>query len=538
MGAELLAAGVVAFALTYLIHSTLLLVGAWLLTNALPARSMRLRERVWRVAFLGGLVTAGLQLGLGVQTPLAHWVLQTETLAAVEAPAEIPAETPVEASGAPAPRFHTPDIGAAPLRALPRVPESAAPAREPVVVATWTERAAVEPVLVPAATSLPPAEPSALIGTLPDSSPPAWTTCAALGWAGAGLILLGFLAVLIVRLRKSLDGRRELDSGPLPILFENLRLRSGVRRRVRLYLAPRLTAPISVGWLRPAICVPPRALTDLAAEEQEAMLAHELAHVARRDPMWFFVCWLIESAFFFQPLNRLARRRLQDAAEVLCDDWAVRHTGRDLSLASCLARIAEWIVKRPRPLLAAHMTHGVPATAGRARSRLGQRIERLLDERKVQEPPRRWIPFLAAALLASLTLVAPGVAAVGGSEPAPIEPGDPRPSPEPRPEPAPRPEPRPESRPEPGVLPIQPGELFGATTPPPTLDSELGSLDEDVALLEVELRELRADLERLDLDPRFDQALTELETATEALSDRRGRLESLVQRAQARTVRP
>jgi beta-lactamase regulating signal transducer with metallopeptidase domain len=567
MGADLFAAGVVAFLLTYLIHSTLLLSGAWLLTNALPARSVRLSERVWRVAFLGGFVTAGLQLGLGLKTPVAQWALHSETLA--EAPAEAPAEVPAdvvvaEATEPPTERaapaatepaapssaaplhFHTPEYGAVPQRELPQVPWSAAPAEEPVVLAVWQEPAGAAPRA--------PLSPAALepIGTLPDE-PTAWTTWIALGFGAAALVVFGFLSVLVVRLRNSLSGRRELDSGPLPVQLEQLQSDAGVRRRVRLYVAPCLTAPISVGWLRPAICVPPRALTDLAPEEQEAMLAHELAHLARRDPMWFFTCWLIESLFFFQPLNRLARRRLQDAAEILCDDWAVRHTGRDLSLASCLARIAEWIVKRPRPLLAAHMTNGVPATANHARSRLGRRIERLLDDHKVQEPPRRWIAPVATALLASLTLVGPGVAAVGADDPEPEpapeptnEPTNepwPEPTPSPEPTPTPSPEPRPEPRPEPIVLPIQPGELSGATGPAPApdasaLEGDLTSLDEEVELLEIELRELRADLERLDLDPRFDEALCELESATRDLGERRGRLESLVQRAQARGLRP
>jgi beta-lactamase regulating signal transducer with metallopeptidase domain len=97
-------------------------------------------------------------------------------------------------------------------------------------------------------------------------------------------------------------------------------------RRVRLYLAPDVAAPVSFGLFRPSICVPPRAADELSDDEKETMLAHELAHLARRDPLWLSMAWLIERVFFFQPLNRFARAELHDVAELLCDDWAVTRT--------------------------------------------------------------------------------------------------------------------------------------------------------------------------------------------------------------------
>jgi hypothetical protein len=79
-------------------------------------------------------------------------------------------------------------------------------------------------------------------------------------------------------------------------------------------------------------------------------VAHELAHLARRDPHWLALGCLVERIFFFQPLNRIARQRLQEAAEYLCDDWAVRRTGSGDSLAACLVKVAEWVGTAPRPI--------------------------------------------------------------------------------------------------------------------------------------------------------------------------------------------
>ena len=51
--------------LTYLVHSSLLLVGAWLLTDRRAIGSMLVRDTVWKVALVGGIFTASLQVGFG-----------------------------------------------------------------------------------------------------------------------------------------------------------------------------------------------------------------------------------------------------------------------------------------------------------------------------------------------------------------------------------------------------------------------------------------------------------------------------------------
>jgi hypothetical protein len=63
---------------------------------------------------------------------------------------------------------------------------------------------------------------------------------------------------------------------------------------VRSSVTPALAAPISFGILRAEVCVPERALTELAPDELRAMLAHELAHVVRRDPLWLALAGVLE----------------------------------------------------------------------------------------------------------------------------------------------------------------------------------------------------------------------------------------------------
>jgi hypothetical protein len=56
------------------------------------------------------------------------------------------------------------------------------------------------------------------------------------------------------------------------------------------------------------------------------MLAHELAHLRRRDLLWLWLFTLGETLFFFHPLVWLARREWTLATEVACDEMAIRLT--------------------------------------------------------------------------------------------------------------------------------------------------------------------------------------------------------------------
>jgi hypothetical protein len=164
---------------------------------------------------------------------------------------------------------------------------------------------------------------------------------------------------------------------------------------------------LTLGILRSEICLPPRALESLQDDELDALFAHEFAHAQRRDPLWLAFCRGLEIVFFFQPLNRIARRRLQDEAEFLCDDWAVLRTGERLPLASCLTEVASWMVHGRRELFAAGMVDRP--------CRLSQRVRRLLDENHSPEPlrGRRWLASGACAAGAAVVFLVPGVSARG-----------------------------------------------------------------------------------------------------------------------------
>jgi hypothetical protein len=119
------------------------------------------------------------------------------------------------------------------------------------------------------------------------------------------------------------------------------------------------------------IVLPEDALRTFEPSELYALLAHEAAHLVRGDAVWLWIGRIICSCFAIQPLNFVARREWRRSSEMLCDEWAVRHSASGLALARCLTRVAE-SNSLAAPRLAALWALGTP-------SHLSQRVERLLD---------------------------------------------------------------------------------------------------------------------------------------------------------------
>src|SRR3954465_10033159 len=73
---------VIAWMLTYLLHSTLLLGLAWAASKPLSRWSVAAEETVWKLALVGAIVTASLQLAAGWQAPAGRWNLAAPSPAA------------------------------------------------------------------------------------------------------------------------------------------------------------------------------------------------------------------------------------------------------------------------------------------------------------------------------------------------------------------------------------------------------------------------------------------------------------------------
>jgi Zn-dependent protease with chaperone function len=130
------------------------------------------------------------------------------------------------------------------------------------------------------------------------------------------------------------------------------------------------------GFWRPALLLSPWLIAHLDADELEAVLAHELAHIVRRDNQCDWLALILRDAFGYLPMSRRCYRRLRQHQELACDDLAVAVTHHPLALASALAKVWQQSLNHRAP---------VPATAltGLGES-LSERITRLLSPSAAQ----------------------------------------------------------------------------------------------------------------------------------------------------------
>lgn len=241
-----------------------------------------------------------------------------------------------------------------------------------------------------------------------------WTPTLVVLWltaAGAGLLWLTFGHA---RMLHMLGTRSPLDGTPIDHRLRDLLARARIDRPVELSCSPRIASPVAL--LGDEVCLPRRALLELDAGEQESMLAHEVAHLVRRDPQWLVVARAIEMMFFFQPLNRLARHRMQEVAEYLCDDWAVARTSRPITLAKCLAAVAEWVGRAPR--LDTPNLQPMSAMVESGGSPLVRRVGRILSGRGAPGRRTSRVAFVGSVCgLALLAGVAPRISIASAAGP-------------------------------------------------------------------------------------------------------------------------
>lgn len=133
-------------------------------------------------------------------------------------------------------------------------------------------------------------------------------------------------------------------------------LRDALRigRDVSVRMSKDVVGPFTTRLFRPVIWLPIGLITRLPREQVEALLAHELAHIARMDWLWNGVQCLVESLLFFHPAAWWLGRRIRIEREHACDDLAVAACGDAIALAEALETLARHRHPTPRLVLAAH----------------------------------------------------------------------------------------------------------------------------------------------------------------------------------------
>jgi beta-lactamase regulating signal transducer with metallopeptidase domain len=268
----------------------------------------------------------------------------------------------------------------------------------PTVVQPATIEASWAPI--PSEASPNKLAPSAAIQTSPanPSLDPLAVVTALYALPAAILLFITFLA--LARL-VALQARAEVvvDGRWLSALARAQR-RMGFKHGTALLTSNELASPISWGLMRPVILLNRRAVE--ARQEAEAIIAHELAHVARLDWAKLLLARVATALFWFNPLVWLLAREAHQLREETADDTVLAADIADTDYAQLLVGVARH--ECPGLLLGAH---GVAPS----KSSLARRVARVLDGRLARGPAARGFALgvlagavLVAAPLAALTL--------------------------------------------------------------------------------------------------------------------------------------
>ena len=206
----------------------------------------------------------------------------------------------------------------------------------------------------------------------------------------AGVTMLGILRLFLGLGYLNRCRRQAQPLAPTPAPVSKILEQLGLE--VPFLVSDRLTAPLTFGWLRPAVLLP-GSFCSLSADQQEGVACHELLHVRRRDWPITFLEELLRAVVWFHPAVWLILPRIALSREQVVDADTVRLTGKRRQYLDALWRVV------------CSSQHSVAAMAVPflGRRDLVDRVARLKKE----------IPMSKARIVFSVLVLCTSLAAVG-----------------------------------------------------------------------------------------------------------------------------
>ena len=217
--------------------------------------------------------------------------------------------------------------------------------------------------------------------------------------------LCGFLVVLsgsYARWRRVSTIVREavpLWEGREVLALQRLERRGGLRKRTEIWLSRASLEPGIFGIARPVLVWPEGISEHLEDEHLEAIVAHELSHIRRRDNLAAVIHMVVEAIFWFHPVVWWLGARLLEERERACDE-EVLELGSDRQVyAESILKTCEFCVKSPLACL-----------SGVTGADLKKRILRIMSERLAERlSPGKKLLLLAIGLTTITVPVALGI---------------------------------------------------------------------------------------------------------------------------------
>ena len=267
-------------------------------------------------------------------------------------------------------------------------PEFTSSVAEVEVTASEPAASFSEPALLPPASdkllSGVPARRASSSGALP-ARRPAGSVAAAeskAGFHGGELVaasllgtclLVALYAIHAVKLERWLRRARS-DDVQLSACCVELAAGMGIRGRVLCGVVEVRTTPLLWAWRQPVVIVPRQLVAELGVTGLRGIVAHELAHLARRDHWANAFVGVVKALFWWNPVVWWADRELRAAQELCCDAMAMECCRADRSsYAATLLKALDFVQTRPPALCPAALQLGSRGTLLRRFEMIGEK---------------------------------------------------------------------------------------------------------------------------------------------------------------------
>ena len=175
-----------------------------------------------------------------------------------------------------------------------------------------------------------------------------------------------------------------------------------INKAVRLLESGYVKVPMVIGHLKPVILMPVGLLAGLPAEQVEAVLLHELAHIRRHDYVVNFLQTLAETVFFFNPGLLWISSLLRDERENCCDDIALEQTQNKREFVRALISFKEYSLSTDQYAV---------AFPGK-KNHLLHRVSRIMSNKNQTLGPSEKVFFMMGIITLSLIVATAAIAQI------------------------------------------------------------------------------------------------------------------------------
>lgn len=167
--------------------------------------------------------------------------------------------------------------------------------------------------------------------------------------------VVAVLALWIVRWRKvarTAAGAALIENGREVVALRRAERTAGIRNLIPVLLSSRAMEPGIFGLIHPVLLWPDGISERLTDAQIEAIVAHEVEHVRRRDNLTALIHTLVEVVFWFHPAVRWIGSRLLEERERACDEKVLEQSAQPETYAESILKVCAFCLESPTPCVA------------------------------------------------------------------------------------------------------------------------------------------------------------------------------------------